>query len=158
MGLEKWRCLLRCPRRRPHWGPRRRRPQGSGRRAPLILRRRSVCVPVLMEWSMRAAVRTRLTDTTPSALVTVTTDACTAKRYAEAPPVTHIFTHISGTAVWSVTWLQCWTKHDNANVLLQVLITRSFIHGWTLTPRVRVWLAVRSLDCRWTSHLLQKGD
>lgn len=96
VGLEKWRCLLQCPRRRPHPGLRRRRPRGSGRRASPTLRPRSVCVPVLMGrgGGARTAVTTRLTDTTPSALVTSSADACTSNRYAEPLPATHIFTHI----------------------------------------------------------------
>lgn len=168
MGLEKWRCLLQCPRRRPHRGPRRRRPQGLGRTASLTLRRRSVCVPVLMEGSVRAAVRTRLTDTTPSALVTFTTDACTSNRYAEPLPVTHIFTHISEVeyintdesflhlAVQSVTWLN------------QTTTIWMFFCGFYPVPlqladahtlcKCMISSEDMCLDCRWTSHLLQKHD
>lgn len=153
MELEKWHCLLRCPRRHPHQGPRMRHPQGSGRRAPLTPRRHSVCVLVLMEESVRVAVRMCLTRTTPSALVTFTADACTSNRYAACH--TYLYTHITNgirksrqrllhLAVLSVTCFKTEPNRDNMNVLLQVLsFNLCRCSQWTLTQCVRVWLALR---------------
>lgn len=148
MELEKWRCLPQCPRRPPHQGPRMRHPQGSGRRAPLNPRRHSVCVPVLMEGSVRVSVRMCLTRPTPSALVTFTADACASNRYAACH--TYLYTHVTGgirkyrqrllrLAVLVVRCFKTEPNRDNMNVLLLVL---SFdlcrCSQWTLTRCVRV--------------------